>query len=475
MKVIDSIEMSNEHGPALIEICHGDLTEMGPGADVDVLVVSAFPDEYSPIPNTLIGALHQRGISVYEMAQDKAADLRAWCSCWMSQDIAALPPGLSFRRIFCFEPRRRGDPSAVVDDLFRGLAPFLNDSQPSYVVAMPLLATGEQAVPIPAMLGAVVRSARRWIEFGLPIRRFQIVERSNTKIGWMADEFALIKKSIAEDVRTGTQPVKKALRTMRHMVSYAPEDAQLRDELVKSLQTLRRQGTIEVWHEGLVLPGTAVEAEVERHLDEDDVVLLLMSSDFLASDRCLDQAERALARHRRHEVRLIPVLAPPYRWQARHRVADSRPGMDKCRRRYQAPGCQLNVNGDHQNKSFVIRGRERDPRPPNPDRDRDRDRDRRRADGRLRDPRSAIGAREIGPGERPVDSVAGSHGERTPTSPPLSWLSGRWICGETTGTVRSAAGSPGRSVGGETLIVPERPHADGLRAACSRILRTAAK
>lgn len=95
------------------------------------------------------------------------------------------------------------------------------------------------------------------------------------------------------------------------MVSYASEDVQFRDELIKSLQTLRRQGTIDIWHEGLLLPGIDFETEVVRHINEDPVILLLMSPDFLASDRCMKQAEHALARHKRHEVRLIPVLARP--------------------------------------------------------------------------------------------------------------------------------------------------------------------
>jgi hypothetical protein len=311
MKVLDSIQVSNRHGPALIELCQGDLTEMGPRAEVDFLVVSAFPDDYQPTPGSLIGALHRAGLSVSEMAAVKAVDLRAWCSCWVSHDIATPQPGLSFRRVLCYEPGPRGEPPSLIEDLFRGLTALLNDSQPSYVVAMPLLSTGDQAVPIPAMLGALVRTAYRWITFGLPVRRLQIVEKSAVKARWMLDEFALVKKSIAQGAKADEPPEKKVPRTVRHMVSYAPEDAPLRDELVKSLHTLRRQGTIDVWDERLVMPGAEIEVEVAQHLDEDDVILLLMSPDFLASERCMSQAERALERHKRHEVRLIPVLARP--------------------------------------------------------------------------------------------------------------------------------------------------------------------
>lgn len=285
---------------------------MEPGADVDILVVSAFHDDYVPTDSSLIGALHNKGISVEKLAENKAADLRSWCCCWMSRDIEGpLPPGLSFRRILCFEPDKRGEPPTLVEDLFRGLAPFLNDSQPSYTVTMPLVTTGNQMVPIPAMLAALVRNAYRWIKFGLPIRRLQIVERSMTKVRWLADEFSLVKKAIAQDAEGATAPVKKELRTIHHMISYAPQDAELRDELVRSLQSLRRQRIIDIWHEGLLLPNADIESEVARHLNEDDVVLLLVTPHFLESDRCMNQADLALERHRRHELRLIPILARP--------------------------------------------------------------------------------------------------------------------------------------------------------------------
>lgn len=247
---------------------------MEPGADVDILVVSAFHDDYVPTDSSLIGALHNKGISVEKLAENKAADLRSWCCCWMSRDIEGpLPPGLSFRRILCFEPDKRGEPPTLVE--------------------------------------ALVRNAYRWIKFGLPIRRLQIVERSMTKVRWLADEFSLVKKAIAQDAEGATAPVKKELRTIHHMISYAPQDAELRDELVRSLQSLRRQRIIDIWHEGLLLPNADIESEVARHLNEDDVVLLLVTPHFLESDRCMNQADLALERHRRHELRLIPILARP--------------------------------------------------------------------------------------------------------------------------------------------------------------------
>lgn len=193
----------------------------------------------------------------------------------------------------------------MVEDLFRGLAPFLNDSQPGYSIAMPLPASGDQAVPIVAMLRVIVQSAFRWISFGLPIRKLRIVERSPLKASWMKDEFTLVNR----DLKTRAEAqAKTERRPMRYLLSNAPEDFMLRDELIKSLQGLRRQKILEIWHEGLISPGMDRNSEIQKHISQDDVILLLITPDYLASDSCMEQAEIALRRHYQGEARLIPVL-----------------------------------------------------------------------------------------------------------------------------------------------------------------------
>ncbi len=63
MKLIDRITV--RHGDKLhhIELRVGDLTDIPPEHALDALVVSAFPNDYSPTGSSLIGALHSRGAS----------------------------------------------------------------------------------------------------------------------------------------------------------------------------------------------------------------------------------------------------------------------------------------------------------------------------------------------------------------------------------------------------------------------------
>ena len=125
-----------------IELWSGDLTDpQAPGADL--LVVSAFPNDYLPVPGTVIGALEDSGLSLASLAADKEEDLRENFSCWLSRP---LDVSLPYKRILCFEPRVRGRPADLVGDIFRSIAPFAH-AFPLASVAMPLVAAGDQMEP----------------------------------------------------------------------------------------------------------------------------------------------------------------------------------------------------------------------------------------------------------------------------------------------------------------------------------------
>lgn len=97
--------------------------------------------------------------------------------------------------------------------------------------------------------------------------------------------------------------------------SYSHADEALRDQLEKQLAILKRQGVITTWHDRRIGAGAEFDREINAHVESDDIILLLVSSDFLASDYCYDrEMVRAVERHDAGEAIVIPVILRPCPW-----------------------------------------------------------------------------------------------------------------------------------------------------------------
>jgi tetratricopeptide (TPR) repeat protein len=106
--------------------------------------------------------------------------------------------------------------------------------------------------------------------------------------------------------------VSKPTRAVEVFFSYSHKDEDLRDELSKHLALLKRQQVITAWHDRKIGAGKEWENEIDEHLNTADIILLLISSDFLASDYCYDvEVKTAMKRHDDGDARVIPVILRP--------------------------------------------------------------------------------------------------------------------------------------------------------------------
>ena len=81
--------------------------------------------------------------------------------------------------------------------------------------------------------------------------------------------------------------------------SYCHADEALRDQLERQLRILQRQGLIETWHDRRIEAGQDFAGEIDAHIEADEIILLLVSPDFLNSDYCYEiEMTRALERLR---------------------------------------------------------------------------------------------------------------------------------------------------------------------------------
>lgn len=105
-------------------------------------------------------------------------------------------------------------------------------------------------------------------------------------------------------------------RPYRLFISYAAADDELCIEMLAHLSVLRRQQLIDVWHQQKIISGDAIQAQQQAHLNEADVVLLLLSADFLESDLCTGfEMRRALEMYGAGRAQVVPVLLRPADWR----------------------------------------------------------------------------------------------------------------------------------------------------------------
>lgn len=99
--------------------------------------------------------------------------------------------------------------------------------------------------------------------------------------------------------------------------SYSHKDEALRDQLESHLALLRNQGLIEAWYDRRIIAGDTVDDVIFENLESADIILLLVSSDFISSPYCYSrEMARAMERHESGQARVIPVILRHCEWHS---------------------------------------------------------------------------------------------------------------------------------------------------------------
>ena len=103
--------------------------------------------------------------------------------------------------------------------------------------------------------------------------------------------------------------------SLKLFYSYSHKDEELRDELENHLAMLKRDRVISDWHDRRISAGQEWDGKIDEHLNSAEIILLLVSSDFLASNYCYDlEVKRAMERHEAGDARVIPVILRASDW-----------------------------------------------------------------------------------------------------------------------------------------------------------------
>ena len=98
--------------------------------------------------------------------------------------------------------------------------------------------------------------------------------------------------------------------------SYAHEDEALVKEVQQQLCIFKRLLAISPWHDRKILPGSDWESQIDEHLRSARVIVLFVSTNFIASDYCYGvEMTEALRREAAGEARVIPIILRPCAWE----------------------------------------------------------------------------------------------------------------------------------------------------------------
>jgi TIR domain len=312
MRLLADWRIEHQGKARSIELYLGDLSSLPPQHAVDVLVVSAFQNDYMPTPTSLIGALYRKGISVAALAGAKSKDMREEFSCWLSGPVIGAA---GFGRILCIESGWRGSPPQITDDIFRALAPFSITDFPDGVVAMPLIGAGDQGHPPDQVMKSILRAAVFWFRRGLNLRALKIVAYSEQSAKAARKAFFEARQAEASPVkkrpvaRGGSPGGRGALRSESYEVflSYSHEDGEAACAVVELLKESAPNARV-FYDRQTLAPGDSWLMRIAKSLDASRFVTPLYTPSYWASKYCMDEFQAAFIRQEDLGQRiLVPI------------------------------------------------------------------------------------------------------------------------------------------------------------------------
>lgn len=92
-------------------------------------------------------------------------------------------------------------------------------------------------------------------------------------------------------------------------ISYSHLDMKYKEKLINSLKSLELGYNINTWHDGKILAGNNIDSEVLNHLAKSQIVLLLLTPNFLSSWYCIKvELEKAISLMNQGKCLVIPVV-----------------------------------------------------------------------------------------------------------------------------------------------------------------------
>lgn len=98
-------------------------------------------------------------------------------------------------------------------------------------------------------------------------------------------------------------------------ISYSHTDEEYMLQLTNHLSAIKREGLIEEWHDRKIIAGQEWDKEISQNLTSSTIIILLISSDFLASDYCTEKEVKiAMEMHENRNAVVVPIIIRSCDW-----------------------------------------------------------------------------------------------------------------------------------------------------------------
>jgi len=170
-----------------------------------------------------------------------------------------------------------------------------------------------EEVPVPGQAGLAVGYATLCVLEAEGETELKLVHNGKLVKVKIAD----LLNGVEEASARSCEPMRQAgaREGVRVAFSYSHKDEELRDRLETHLKLLQRQGVISTWHDRKIMPGDKWAGVIDDNFKRAEMILLLVSVDFLAWDYCYEiEMKAALEREAKREARVVPVILRMCDW-----------------------------------------------------------------------------------------------------------------------------------------------------------------
>ena len=99
-------------------------------------------------------------------------------------------------------------------------------------------------------------------------------------------------------------------------ISYSHKDEEHFTELNRQLKVVTESMNLEIWSDLKVDIGQELDCNIQKNLEKADIVICLVSTDYLTSNYCLEKELKvAIQQKQLSEKDIFPIIVKPSLWQ----------------------------------------------------------------------------------------------------------------------------------------------------------------